>query len=89
MIKARFWTNDTNMLVDIPIAEAVRYERATPDGRSGDVQQHIVSSQFRAAHFLMCFFGDVGNVIEPQTVEMNVLASQQRNTDVEIPGGST
>lgn len=31
VIKSCRWTNDTNVLVDIPLAKVVRHERATPD----------------------------------------------------------
>ena len=84
VIELRCWADDTHMLVDVPLAKAVWHKRATTDGCSRDVQQHIARAQFRAGHLLMSVLGDVGHVVESQAVEMHVLASQQWDAGVEI-----
>src|SRR5487761_2266210 len=72
------------MLVDVPLAKAIWHEGATPDGSSSDVQKHITRTQLRAAHLVVSFLGDVSHIVEPQSLKMHVLASEQRDARVEV-----
>gem|GEM_PF-3875394 len=72
------------MLVNVPLAKTVRHKSAATNRCASDVQQHIPITQFCAVHLIVRFIGDVGYVVEPKSIKMDVLATKQRHACIKI-----
>ena len=68
--------NYANVLVYVCFAESFRSKGTTSNRSSGDVEQDITRMDMGVRHLRMRFLRNEGHIIEAQSVEVNVLATE-------------